>query len=307
MLVQHLRYLIAVAREKHFARAAAACHVTQPTLSEGIKHLEQELGVPIVERGNRYQGLTPAGLCVLGWAQQIVSNYESMDQDVRALREGLVGRLTIGAIPATHPIVPVITTPLLEAHPGVTVTVLTHTAAEIQRGLDDFSLDIGITYLDNEPLVHVRTQALYAERYLLVTRDDAWLAGRDTVTWREAAERPLCLLTASMQNRRILNAIFQQAGTSVAPRFESTSLLTICSQVLLGGMSSILPHTFATLLSGMPGVRAIPLCEPEAVRTVGLVVADRYPLPPLARALMDTARTVEVESPLAALLAAVGT
>ena len=301
MLVQHLRYLIALEREKHFARAAAACQVSQPTLSEGIKHLEQQLGVPIVERGNRYQGLTPAGLCVLGWAQQIVRNYESMDQDVRSLREGLVGRLTIGAIPATHTIVPVLTTPLLRAHPRVTVTVLSHTATEIQRGLDDFSMDIGITYLDNEPLIHVQTQPLYRERYLLVTSDEG-LADRDTISWREAAELPLCLLTSSMQNRRILDSVFREVGTTVSPRLESTSLLTICAQVLFGGMSSILPHGFAALVNGMPGVRTVPLVQPEVSRTIGLVVADRHPLPPLARALMELARTMEVEATIDALL-----
>ena len=301
MHIQYLRYLIALERERHFARAASACQVSQPTLSEGIKHLEQELGIPIVERGNRYQGLTPAGQCVLGWAQQIVRNYESMDQDVRALREGLVGRLTIGAIPATHPIVPIVTAPMLRAHPGVTVTVMSHTAAEIQHGLDDFSVDVGVTYLDNEPLSRVRAQALYQERYLLVTSDDRVFAGRDTITWREAAELPLCLLTNAMQNRRILDSVFREVGATVAPRLESTSLLTICAQVQLGGMSSILPHGFASLVSGMPGVRTFPLIQPEVSRTIGLVVADRYPLPPLARALMDLARTIEVDQTMIAL------
>jgi DNA-binding transcriptional LysR family regulator len=104
MLVQRLRYLVALARERHFARAANACRVTQPTLSEGIKHLEDELGVPIVERGQRYQGLTQAGEKVLAGADRIIADYGWLAQEIGGMRDGLVGRLTFGAIPAVHPV-----------------------------------------------------------------------------------------------------------------------------------------------------------------------------------------------------------
>ena len=296
MLVQRLRYLVALARERHFARAAAACRVTQPTLSEGIKHLEDELGVPIVDRGQRYQGLTQAGERVLAWANRIIADYDCLAQEIGELREGLVGRLVFGAIPAVHPVVPLLTMPLLDSHPKVTVNVRSQTSAEIQRGLDDYSVDVGLTYLDNEPLPHVRTQPLYRERYLLVTQADGPFGGREEVTWREAAELQLCLLDASMQNRRILDAIFHAAGVEPATPIETTSLLTVCAQVWLTRYSTILPHTFRPLVSALPGLHAIPLVEPTVTHTVGLVVADREPLPPLARALLAVASAVDVDA-----------
>jgi DNA-binding transcriptional LysR family regulator len=296
MLVQRLRYLIALARERHFARAAIACRVKQPTLSAGIKQLEDELGVPIVERGQRYQGLTQAGEKVLAWAHRIIADYDWLSQEIGEMRDGLVGRLSFGAIPAAHPVVPLLTTALLDSHPNVTVTVRSLTSLEIQRGLDDYSVDVGLTYLDNEALPSVRTQPLYRERYLLVTHADGPFGDRDEVTWREASELPLCLLDASMQNRRILDGIFQAAGAEPSARVETTSLLTVCAHVRLGRWSTILPHTFRPLVSALAGVRLVPLIEPTVEHSVGLVVADREPLPPLARALLALAKGADVDA-----------
>jgi DNA-binding transcriptional LysR family regulator len=78
MVIRHLRYLTALAQERHFARAAAICNVTQPTLSAGIKQLEESLGVLIVERGHRFVGLTAEGERVLAWAQRLLVDYESL-------------------------------------------------------------------------------------------------------------------------------------------------------------------------------------------------------------------------------------
>jgi DNA-binding transcriptional LysR family regulator len=299
VLVQRLRYLVALARERHFARAATACHVTQPTLSEGIRHLEDELGVPIVERGQRYQGLTQAGERVLAWAHRIIADYEWLDQEIGEMRDGLVGRLSFGAIPAVHSIVPLLTTALFNLHPRITVTVLSQTSLEIQRGLDDYRVDIGLTYLDNEPLPRVRTQPLYRERYILATQTEGPFGAREEVPWAEAAALPLCLLDRSMQNRRILDGIFRAAGVEPVAPIETTSLLTACAHVHLGRWSTILPHTFRPLVASLPGVHVARMVQPAAEHSMGLVVADREPLPPLARALLTVARTLDVNAWLA--------
>jgi DNA-binding transcriptional LysR family regulator len=89
MLIQHFRDLAAVAREGHFGRAAEACHVTQPTLSDGIRRLEEELGVALVRRGHRYEGLTPEGERTPSWAHRILADTDGMRMDVVAMREGL--------------------------------------------------------------------------------------------------------------------------------------------------------------------------------------------------------------------------
>lgn len=288
MLLKHLHYLTVLARERHFARAAAACDVTQPTLSAGIKHLEEQLGLLVVQRGKRFEGLTPEGERVLAWAQRITADAESLEQEASRLRGGLVGRLRLGVIPAALPAVPVLARPLVRRHPGVTVTVLSTTSIDIQNGLDEFRLDAGITYLDNEPLAHVRTVPLYREQYVLLTPEDGPLAGKKKVTWREVAQLPLCLMTPDMQNRRIMNAHFAEAGVSVTPALETNSVFTLCGLVRSGYWSSILPHGFQEMLSGAPSVVTIPFEEVTGTHTVGLVIPDRDPPIPTVVALMDS-------------------
>ena len=95
--------MIAIAHEKHFGRAAEACGVTQPTLSAGIKQLEETLGVMLVRRGSRFLGFTNEGERVLEWARRIVSDARGLRQDVEALKRGLTGHLRIAAIPTAFP------------------------------------------------------------------------------------------------------------------------------------------------------------------------------------------------------------
>ena len=127
MITRHLQYLTALARERHFARAAAACNVSQPTLSAGIKQLEESLGVLLVERGQRYVGLTPEGERALAMAQRVLADYDGLKQELSEMREGLVGRLRVGAIPVTLPIVSLLTTPFIERHRATSIVVRSQT------------------------------------------------------------------------------------------------------------------------------------------------------------------------------------
>ena len=128
---------------------------------------------------------------------------------------------------------------------------------------------------------------LYREQYLLITPAGGPLAGKRKVSWKEAASLPLCLLTPDMQNRRIVNGHFADAGAAVAPAVETNSVFTLCALVRSGYWSSVLPHGFLPLLSGAENVAILPLEGPAAVHTVGVVVSDRNPLQPTATALLD--------------------
>ena len=302
MLIRHLEYFVALAQARHFARAAAACGVTQPTLSAGIKQLEEALGVLLVARGHRFEGLTAEGERALAWARRILADCAGLSQELDALRGELTGRLRIGAVPMALPAIARLTTLVARRHPRVTVAVLSHTSGEIQRGLDDFTLDAGLTYLDNEPLAHVRRLPLYRERYLLLTPEDGPLADRTTVSWREAAALPLCLLTPDMQGRRIVDGYFRAAGVAPHPAVETNSIVTLCSHLRAGGWSSVMPHSILYLVGQLPGTRAIPLVEPEAAQVVGLIAPERDPLPPLTAALFALAHDAGLDGALAGVL-----
>jgi DNA-binding transcriptional LysR family regulator len=299
MNIRHLRFFVALAREGHHGRAAAACNVTQPTLSEAIRQLESELDVPLVERnGQRYGGLTPAGERALEWAKRILADEDALAQELAEIREGLTGELRFGAIPAAMPVTPLITSSFCRKHGRVVFKVLSHTSHEIQRGLETGELHAGLTYTENEPLQNVRTYPLYRERYMLLTPAGTDFDRMTRVPWRDAARLPLCLLTPDMQNRRIINRLFAEGGGSPKVAVETNSVLSLVAHVRSGEWSSVLPHTFLTLLghdhAAIRGLRTIPLVEPEAAQTVGLVVNEREPLSPLARALLDVVRQSDI-------------
>ena len=296
MVIRQLQYLIALAREKHFGRAARSCNVSQPTLSAAIRHLEEDLGVPIVERGQRFKGLTAEGKRVLDWAHRILADCDALHQDLSQARHGLTGRLRLGAIPAALPAVSLVTAPFCAAHPGVSITILSQSSIEIQRALDAFEIDMGMTYLDNEPLINVRTQPLYRERYILLTAATGPFAKRKTLRWAEAASVPLCLLTPDMQNRRIVDGIFRSVNRAPAPAIETNSVLTLCSHVRDGHWSSVMPHTFLHVFGVPTGMRAVPLVDPEPTHEIGLAIADREPAPPIAHALMQAARKQKLQA-----------
>ena len=131
MDIRQLQYLVALARERHFTRAAQACNVTQPTLSGRIRQLEQELGVPIVERGQRFHGLTPDRERVLKWAHAILDNWGLLQQEIATRRSAsgmLSGRLSVGVIPSALPMAALITKAFHERHPDVELVVLSQSS-----------------------------------------------------------------------------------------------------------------------------------------------------------------------------------
>jgi DNA-binding transcriptional LysR family regulator len=289
-MLDKLEYLIALAREEHFGRAADTCGVTQPTLSAGIKQLEETLGVLLVQRGSRFIGFTPEGQRTLDWARRIVSDTRSMRQEITALKKGLNGRLKIAAIPTALAMVAAITTPYRARHPDVRFTIMSQTSIQILTNLENLEIDAGITYLDNEPLGRVSTVPLYQERYLLLTSPDAPLGDREKVTWAEVAKVPLCLLTPDMQNRRILEDLLRSAGGDPQPTLESNSVVVLFAHVRTGRWATIMPSRLAETLGLTDTIRAIPITEPEAVHTIGLVVPAREPMTPLAAALVAEAK-----------------
>ena len=289
-MLDKLEYLMALAREKHFGRAAEACGVTQPTLSAGIKQLEEMLGVLLVQRGSRFIGFTPEGERTLDWARRIVGDARAMRQEIKALKHGLAGQLRIAAIPTTLAMVAALTTPYRARHPDVRFTILSRTSIEILTLLENLEIDAGLTYLDNEPLGRVNSVPLYHERYQLLTAADAPLGNRDTVTWAEVAQVPLCLLTPDMQNRRIIDGLLRSAGGDPHPTLESNSMIVLFAHVRTGRWASVMPARLAETLGLTETIRVIPIVEPEAVHTIGLVVPMREPMTPLTAALVVEAR-----------------
>ncbi|TIC87711.1 LysR family transcriptional regulator [Nocardioides sp. GY 10113] len=292
MLLRRLEYLIALEREGHFGRAAESCHLSQSALSSAIKKLEAELGVPIVRRGQRYEGLTPEGLEVLAWARRTLAEQAALAQRLSALQSGLTGTLRLGVIPTALPAVSRLTAPLRESHPDLRFEIRSMSARRIVAELDAFSIDAGMTYL-GDGLAGLRTVPLYEERYLLLAprRDSpAEAVPAAPATWADVAGAPLCLLTGEMQNRRIIEAELAAAGVSPHVVVETDSVSGVYDHLAPLGLASIVPHAWLAS-HGLPdGYDARPLPRAADPSPVGLVLSGSGPDPLVVQALLGVAR-----------------
>lgn len=292
-MIEKLEYLIALSREKHFGRAADACKVTQPSLSLGLRQLEETLGVALVQRGSRFIGLTPEGERTLEWARRIVADSRAMHQDIDILKNGLGGRLTIAVIPAALPISASITRPLFLRHPTIDFTILSRPSTEIPALLENLEVDAAVTYLEAELFGRVTAIPLYRERYQLLTSRESPLGKREQVTWRQVAEQPLCLLTPDTQNRQLIETMLKGSGGEPRISVESDSMMVLFAHVRTGSWVSVMPRRIASTLQMGRECVAIPIVEPDMVHTIGLVTPLRDRSTPLATALATEARSLQ--------------
>ena len=291
-MIDKLEYLLALARERNFSRAAETCGVTQPTFSAGIKQLEDTLGVMLVQRTSRFLGFTAEGERVLDWARTIVADARAMRAEVQTLKKGVSGHLKIAAIPTALAMVSALTTPFRARHPNVKFTILSRTSIEALSMLENLEVDAAMTYIDNEPLGRMRAVPLYREQYRLLTSADSPLGDHDKVTWAEVGKIPLCLLTPDMQNRRIIDGLLHAAGAHPEPTLESNSMIVLFSHVRTGRWASVMPERLAETLGLTERLRSIPIVDPEVVHEIGLVVPPREPTSPLVAALVAEASTI---------------
>lgn len=274
-LLDAMRYLVALEQHRHFGRAASACHITQPALSNALRALEAELDVAIVRRGRTYEGLTPEGERVLASANRLLREQELLRQDLHSGAGTPRGSLAIGAVPTTLPVAARFASQLQARYRGIKPVVRSLSSHEIETGLQNLSLDMGLGYTDRGAKFTALPQ--YVEQYFLLRRAmvgagaPPHLGG--AIGWREAASMPLCLLTTEMHNRTIVDAAFRQAGVEVRPAIETNSIVTMVLSVLDGEVCAVLPGALMALVRGYAGLEALPLREPELRTPIGFMVA----------------------------------
>jgi DNA-binding transcriptional LysR family regulator len=299
-MLEKLEFMIALAREQHFGRAAESCGVAQPTLSLGIQSLEQMLNVPLVKRSSRFQGFTPEGERVLVWARRLVGDARAMRQDILGFRTGVGSHLRLAAIPTSMSLVARLMIPYQTRHPNVRMTVLGRSSSTLLELLNQREIDVGVTYITNEPIGEVVSVPLCREQFLLLTTPDGPLGYADRVTWEEAGDVPLCLFGRDLQNRRIMDGILRQVGREPTPMMETDSIAALVAYVRLGRAASIVPKSAIELADLSSAMRVVPIVEPEVSHTLGLVVSDRFPIQPAVGALIEEARSFSAQELLPA-------
>lgn len=276
-LLSSLRYLVALNEHQHFGRAAKACHITQPALSNALRALEKEFQVVIVKRDRVYAGLTPEGERVLATAQLMLHEHATLQQELKSETHLPRGILTIAAVPTAIPIAARFAAMLQARHPGIQPSVLSMSSSALEKGLEELSIDLALGYTDRMGLRGTRLLAWpqYTEHYFLLRR--AAKPNRDglrigtKIKWKELANLPLCLLTPEMHNRSIVDAAFTTAGVTVQPAIETNSILTMVLSVVTGSVSSVMPGALVGTVRDNRELEALPLTGPEVRTPIGFM------------------------------------
>ena len=291
MLFRQLEYFVAVAQERHFARAAEKCYVSQPALSAAIAKLERELNVTLINRGHSFQGLTPEGERLVVWAKRILAEHDAFKAEVHAVRSGITGTLRLGTVPTASTTASLVLSAFCSDHPLAKVQILSRLAAsELYRRLREFDLDAAIVHTAPDDGHDLNLVPLYEEHYVLLSSADMLPSGASTMTWPEAAQLPLALLTPDMRDRQIIDNAFGRHDITVTPQVETDSVASLFAQVAAGNWACIVPHTWLWTSSLGAGIRAVEMVDPALKAEIVLATNSAEPGSPIARALTACAR-----------------
>ena len=275
-LLASLRYLVALSEHGHFGRAAQACHVTQPALSNAMKALEEEFGVVIVKRGRNYAGLTPEGERVLHTAQRMLREHSLLQQELGAEADKPRGVLRIGAVPTAIPVLARFAAQLQARHPGIVPAVLSMSSGELEAGLESLSLDLALGYTERMKLqgAPLKSWSQYTEHYFLLRRANK--PGRELrigepMRWRDAAQQPLAMLTPDMHNRTIIDSAFVTSGAPVKPAIETNSIIALALSVVAGDVCTVMPGALVGTVRNYRELEALPLTAPDVRTPIGFM------------------------------------
>lgn len=283
--LRDLECLVALARHRHFARAAAECGLSQPAFSMRIRNLEERLNTAIVKRGNRFQGLTAAGEAVTAHAREIIDRLRAMEQEARATQGAVTGPLTLAVVPTATAYAGRAAVRLMASHPGIRTRIESATSLVVQQGLVEGVYDAGITYAEGVVADMFRIEPLYAERYVLLAPSALVPAGAASIAWAEAAALPLVLLEPGMQNRRILTRVFEEIGATPRVVAETSGFIPALAMAAEGAAATVLPEAMVETLGPLRGVVALPLVAPRVEKAMSLVTLLRPHALPAVEAL----------------------
>jgi DNA-binding transcriptional LysR family regulator len=287
-------FLIALAREQHFARAAELCQVSTASFMAALRDIETELGVSIVKHGTQFAGLTAAGEHVLDCARQMTARTEALRSELARIQDGLAGRLRLGVIPTALTAVATFTAAFARRHPRVDVEIRSLGSGDIVAALRSGELDGGIVYLE-AAAADFTLIPLWRENHVLLTPQGGPFEGHDCVTWFEAAQIPLCLMPPAMHNRQVIDAVFVSLGLKPRPTLETDSVLALLAHVSSGRWSSIVPRAVLDPIGVPGGTRIFEMRDPVVEWSAGLLTLNGDSRPAMVDALIEEARALGAE------------
>lgn len=286
MFLRQLNYLIALDKHRHFGRAAESCHVSQPALSNGIKELERELGITIIRRNRAFEGITPEGERVIAWVRQVLASLEGLRQEADLVRSVPRGHLAVGMIPTTSHAATLLSAEYREILPQLTLEVVSLSTSVILQRLRSQELHLAMLYARSITSEDFDMLPLFTERYVLIASEQASLPHQ--LDWAEVAGLPLCLLSRDMQNRQMLDEIFQSVDATPHVVLETNDMRVLLIESLSGRAFSVMPLSALPMQYEGVGLR-IHTITPEHSGDVCLVRLRREIQPALSNAAWQIA------------------
>ncbi len=284
MQLQQLRYVVSVAEEGRFTRAAARLHVAQPSISSAVAALEQELGAPLFHRERSEVTLTGAGEVFLPWARQVLADCEAGAAAVRDLLGLHRGRLAIGATPSlTTNLLPPVLARFHTDHPGVDLTVLEAGSQELVDGLGRGEMDLAVVILPvDRPWVESRP-LMEEELVLAVDRAHA-LAHRRSIRVAELEQVPLVMFKDGYDLREATLLACRQAGFSPVMAMQGLEMDGALAIAAAGVAAAVVP---SSVVAPSGPLRAIRFRGAALKRTIGLASRRDRPFSPAASAFVE--------------------
>ncbi|MDP9525865.1 LysR family transcriptional regulator [Pseudomonas protegens] len=289
MDIKQLKFLIALEQTRHFGQAAARCHITQPTLSMRLRNLEDELDLILVTRGQRFEGFTEAGERVLAWAKTLLAAHDGLFAEAAACRGQLVGNLRLGLVPLSgfNPISYV--QKLSASFPELKFSLSSASSDRIIEDIGNNQLDLGVCYLDHVnphyldffEIGETRVGLLYDTRHFHFQGTE--------MSWEDAAELPLGMLSTGMHYRKSIDLSFRSRGLNPTPILESDSTYQLFQAIHEGFCCSIMPLD-SGLDSPIDNLAFIQLPDASVLAPLGLVMRKTEPRSAIAEKCFAEAR-----------------
>ncbi|QZI72952.1 LysR family transcriptional regulator [Pseudomonas protegens] len=289
MDIKQLKFLIALEQTRHFGQAAARCHITQPTLSMRLRNLEDELDLILVTRGQRFEGFTEAGERVLAWAKTLLAAHDGLFAEAAACRGQLVGNLRLGLVPLSgfNPISYV--QKLSASFPELKFSLSSASSDRIIEDIGNNQLDLGVCYLDHVnphyldffEIGETRVGLLYDTRHFHFQGSE--------MSWEDAAELPLGMLSTGMHYRKSIDLSFRSRGLNPTPILESDSTYQLFQAIHEGFCCSIMPLD-SGLDSPIDNLAFIQLPDASVLAPLGLVMRKTEPRSAIAEKCFAEAR-----------------
>lgn len=276
MDIKQLKFLIALEQTRHFGQAAARCHITQPTLSMRLRNLEDELGLELVTRGQRFEGFTQAGERVLAWARTLLAAHDGLFAEAAACRGQLVGSLRLGLVPLSGFNSISYIQGLSQTFPELKFSLSSMSSDKIIEALGTNQLDLGVCYLDHVNPNYLEVFEL-GETHVGLLYDTRHFQFEGTeMSWEDAAQLPLGMISNGMHYRKSIDLSFRSRGLDPQPILESDSTYQLFQAIHEGFCCAIMP-----LDSGMENpienLAFINLPDASVLAPLGLVMRKTEP------------------------------